>query len=189
MPKRILVAGLLCCVALVFAGACGQPETPNPTSPPSQPTAAVLPTSATTGDYQPIDPAECTALRDEIAAVLGVEVEQGTALFEDYAQGGRGTGCLITAKGTGVDFPSTSALASNLHFLLEDLGWVLDIRYAADGPTGTAFALRKENSLVLVGLMWTPSADADCPADKPISDCKLAPEQILYTITVRVAQK
>ena len=181
MRNRTITQGVLCCIVLLLA-ACGGTTTPTPApSPDNQPTG--------TGEYVPIAEAECTALRQSLAVVLGVEVDQGTSPFEDYAVGGRGTGCLLKATGTGVNFPSIIGLVSDIQFMLEDMGYVLDIRYAADGPTGTAFALRQDIRLVLVGVMWTPSADANCPQDKPITECGLKPEQMLYTIPVRAAQK
>lgn len=181
MFNRIIT--LLLGIVLLLT-ACGQTATPAPL-----PTGAPLPTSAVGDIYEPIAEVECSALRQDIAAVLGVEFEQETGPFEDYALGGRGTGCLLHANGTGVDFGSELAVTSALQFLLEDQGWVIDIRYTADGPTGTAFGLRQENRLALVSVIWIPSDDADCPADRPISECSLTPDQVLYTITVQVAEQ
>lgn len=184
MRNRIIIHGLFCCLLILLA-ACRPTELP----PTALPTAAAPPTSAAAESYRPIEADECAALRKDLAATLGVEVRQGSAPFEDYAVGGRGTCCLLQATGTGLDFASDLAVTSNLQFLFEDQGWALDVRYTADGPTGTAFGLRKDNRLALVAVMWTPSADANCPDDQPISSCNLKPEQKLYTITTRVAQK
>jgi hypothetical protein len=162
--------------------ACGQTATPTPTE-------VIQATAATMGEYQPLDEAECTALQQDLATVLGIEVNQGTAPFEDYATGGSGTCCLLKATGTGVDFPNDLSLIATLQFFFEDQGWVLDINYAAGGPTGTAFGLRKDGSLALVSMAWTPSADADCPEDQPIGNCEFEPEQMLYTIRVRLAKR
>jgi hypothetical protein len=182
MFKRIIPSAVLLCTIILLLTACGQTSTPIPTE-------VIQPTAAPIGEYQPIDEAECTALQQELAAVLGIEVNRGPSPFEDYATGGSGTCCLLKATATGVEFPNELGLVASLQFFLEDQGWVLDIGYAAGGPTGTAFGLRKDGSLALVSVMWTPSADASCPADQPISACNLEPGQILYTIRVQLAKK
>lgn len=191
MFKRILVHGLFCCAVFLLA-ACG------PASPTASPTVAPQPTpwpttAITVDPYQPIDPAECATLQRELAGALGVEVEQSTGPFEDYTIGERGTSCLLEAAGTGADFRSEQAVTGALQFMFENLGWEVDIRYTLRGTSGTAtataFGLRLENRLALVGIIWMPSDDAECPPDRPVDQCPLQPEQMLYYITVRVAQK
>ena len=187
MSYQAKFSGLLC-AALLLLAACG--ATPAPTAlPTAAPTAPIVPTAAVTGDFQPLPPAECDALQQAAATKLGVEGNLATAPFQDYIGGGSGTGCLITLSGTGANFPSFMSVAADLQALLEGQGWTLDPMYAADGPTGTAYGLHKDTRLALVSVMWSPSSDANCPNDKPISECQLRPEQMLYTITLRLALK
>lgn len=182
MSKRTLAYGLLCCAALLLA-ACGTTPTPLPL-----PTGVPVPT-ATAGAYEPLPAAECTALQEDVSAVLGVPLEQTTAPFVDYIAGEGGTCCQLVATGTGATLGTELAVTSNLQFLLEDQGWIVDMQYAAGGPTGSAFGMRQDERLALVSVMWTPSADANCPDDQPISACNLTPEQMLFTIIVQAAQK
>ena len=189
MSKRILFSILLCSIVLLLT-ACGQTAAP-PSTEVEAPTKVevIEPTVASMGAYQPIDEAECTALQEDLAVVLGVEVNQGTAPFENYATGEAGTCCLLRAAGTGENFPNELGLITTLQFFFEDRGWIIDIRYTAEAPNGIAFGLIKGTSLVLVSVVWTPSADANCPKDQPISACNLEPGQMLYIIRARLAKK
>ncbi|MDH3475946.1 MAG: hypothetical protein OEM59_19885, partial [Rhodospirillales bacterium] len=45
-------------------------------------------------------------------------------------------------------------------------GWSYDHRYAADGPDGTAFVLRRDRVLCLVTGSWDGGDDSD-PDDQP----------------------
>jgi predicted small lipoprotein YifL len=179
--------------ALALLAACGPTPAPTavptPVPPTAVPTAVVVPTSAVAGGFQPLANTECQALQQAVAAKLGVQANLAEAPFQDYIGGGTGTACLITASGTGVNFPSFGAVATDMQVLLAGQGWTVDLMYAADGPTGTAYGMRKDNRLGLISVMWTPASDANCPQDKPISECQLAPGQQLYTITLRLAQK
>jgi hypothetical protein len=159
------------------------PVEATPTSPPALP-----PTEAPTTYVSP--PAEvCEALRVSVADTLGVEATVAEAPFADYLQTAPpGTGCTITVTGTGANFLSTGGTADSLRAMLAGQGWVEDINYAADGPTGTASGYWQDNRLALLSVGWEPSPDANCPPDQPISACELAPEQQLYTITLSVGE-
>jgi hypothetical protein len=180
-------------LALLAVAACG--GTASPTAAPTAiPPTAVAPTeapptAAVGADFGPLDEAECVAIQGAVAQQLGVEASLGEGPFQDYIGGGSGTSCLIAASGTGADFPDFFAVASGLQAMLEGQGWEVDMMYAADGPTGTAYGMRKDNRLGLISVMWTVAPDANCPSDKPISECQLKPEQMLYTITLRLAQR
>ena len=140
------------------------------------------------GSYQPLDSAECTDLADAMSKTVGVDVTTETAAFDDYVKSEKGSGCQATATGTGADFESFPVVAAALKEMLAAKGWDEDMQYAADGPTGTGAGFHEESRLCLLRVGWAPSEDADCPSDQPISACKLAPEQQLYTIVLNCAQ-
>jgi putative hemolysin len=140
------------------------------------------------GSYQPLDSNDCAELARAMAKTVGVKVVTEEAAFEDYLTGQSGVGCQVTATGTGGDFQSPQAVATALGEMLEALGMREDVQYAADGPTGTARAFRKENRLCLMQVGWNPSKDADCPQDQPVTACDLTPEQQAYTIVLNCAQ-
>ena len=140
------------------------------------------------GQYQPLAGAGCSELLAVMSDTIGVEAVSREAAFQDYMTGRLGTGCQMTAIGTGLDFESFPSVADALIRMLVTRGWVEDLQYRADGPTGTATALRQENSLCLLQAGWAPSPDADCLADAPIGECDLTPEQRLYTIDLFCAQ-
>jgi hypothetical protein len=141
--------------------------------------------------WGPLPAGICQDLRDSTAAALGVEAVtlNESAPFEDYLSGTSGTGCLITATGTGEDFTSYVDVYARLEEMLAMQGWASDMQYDAGGPTGQAGGFRRDSGLVLLSVGWEPSDDADCPSDQPISECSLAPEQQIYTITLAAAMQ
>lgn len=157
------------------------------------PTASLAPTQAANADtatpvYQPLPDEECSALRDTVASVLDTQAELQEAAFNDYVQGQMGRGCEITVTGTGETFGHFLDVAALLQTALTEAGWTPDMAYLADGPTGTAMGFRKGDQLALFNVDWQPSADANCPADEPISACDLTPAQQLFTITLNLAE-
>lgn len=195
----VIVGMLLSSVAVLLAGCGGalpeptatptqppQPPTPKPTATPTQPPQP--PTLEPSGAFQPLDAAACDDLADALEQALGVAVTTAEAPFEDYVGGQTGTGCQMTASGTGLDFEDLGVVSGALRGMFEAQGWQADIEYEAAGPTGEAGGYRKDNMLCLWMAEWKPSEDANCPPDQPISACKLSPEQKLYTITVNCAQ-
>jgi hypothetical protein len=193
-----------------FAGACGGapaatqlPPSPvaAPTQPPATPTAqpaatplpptptaVPLPTAVLTvpaGGFKPVDSTACGDLAKAMGQALGVKAVVVEAPFQDYVTGQAGTGCHAAVAGSGWDFV---AVTKSLWAMLAAQGWQEDTMYAADGPTGTAGGFRQGDGLCLVTVEWKPSPDANCPSDKPISDCQLKPEQKLYSVSLNCAQ-
>ncbi|MFN2114158.1 MAG: hypothetical protein ACK2T6_00460 [Anaerolineae bacterium] len=139
-------------------------------------------------ELKPIDPDECASLADAIAAALGAEVASTDADFADYVTGAVGTGCLMSASGTGADFENVLVVADSIRTVLASSDWAENIQYIADGPTGTEAGFDKSQALCLLNVNWEPSEDADCPDDQPIADCELEPEQRLFSIELNCAQ-
>jgi hypothetical protein len=201
--KRIFNYWIVALLILAFITACQlapatAPPTPQPTVPPAQPptatsvppTVAAAPQAATEvqSGFQPLSAAACGDLAKAMAQTLGVEVATAEAPFQDYITGQSGSGCQVTATGTGRDFESFVTVADALREMLKAQEWSEDTMYAADGPTGTASGFRKAEGLCLLSVGWEPADDAECPKDQPISECELAPEQQLYSIVLNCAQ-
>lgn len=138
--------------------------------------------------YQPLSSAVCSDLADAVAQTLNVGVTTAQAPFEDYVNRQMGTGCRVTATGTGLDFENVVVVFEALATMLQARGWQEDIQYAGGGPTGILAGYRQANALCLSLVGWEPSEDADCPSDQPIDACQLSPEQKLYRITLNCAQ-
>ena len=138
--------------------------------------------------YVPLSPAECTALGTTMMQTLGVPVMVAQAPFQDYVSGQSGTGCEMTATGTGADFTSLDGTEEALGTALEAQGWSEDIQYQAGGPTGIGSGWRKGSDLCLLNVGWQPSPAANCPQDQPVSACNVPPEEQIYTISLNCAQ-
>ncbi len=203
---------LFACVILLAAllAACGgataidvtatktpiQPPATSPTTAPTQPLAAT-PTTASTatptdmaqgGVYQPVSLEVCQAIQEIAVQALGVDFTlEADTPFADPLTSETGRGCTLTATGTGVDFSNPIQVVTDLKSAL--VGWEERPEYQADGPTGTASALARDMGLMFISAEWQPGPEVQCPADQPIGACGLTPEQQVYTIEIKVAQK
>lgn len=137
--------------------------------------------------WQPLSPDACYDLGEAMMQTINITVTLETVPFQDPIEGGAGTGCQIVGTGTGLDFESAWQVGADVADMLQERGWTEDMLYAADGPTGSARGFRQDEALCLVNAGWEPAAEAACPADRPIFECELAPEQQLYTISLHCA--
>lgn len=128
----------------------------------------------------------CAFLRIELEQILGVESVLETIDFNDLL-GGNGSACRIRFNGNGVTF-GTSGPADVILERLHALGWADDDRRGAAGPTGMMSGHTRGAEVGILTVSWSPSAEANCPADQPISTCVLAPEQKLFEISFDIAR-
>ena len=142
---------------------------------------------AATGAYMPIPADACATLQADAETALGVGFTMSEAPFFDYISQEGGSGCQLTADGTGADFSDPMAVVDALKAAF--VGWEEDMQYAAGGPTGMGIGMTRDAALLLILAQWTPDPAANCPNDQPISACELTPEQQLYTVTVQAAMK
>ncbi len=119
-----------------------------------------------------------------------VEVTQAPDPVEmtDPTSGATGTACRAMAAGTGEQFASPDAVLKEITAVLTGGGWVEDDKLAAGGPTGVGTGYRSGELVAMADAMWLPDPTANCPTDKPISECTLTPAQQLYTIIIDTAQ-
>ena len=157
--------------------------TEEPTEPTEEPAA-----SAEAAAFEPLTEDNCAHITEILSTAFGVEFRTEEVDFQDFLTGETGKGCAAQAEGDGSDFDSPGAVAQTVGQQLEVEGWAPEVQYAADGPTGTVMGFRKENSLCILEANWTPSEDADCATDKPISECKLMPKQQLFDVILTCAQ-
>jgi hypothetical protein len=136
--------------------------------------------------YVPLPADQCAAWQTALQPVLPVPLVTETVAFRDLT-GDIGTACRLRAAGTGLDFANIVAPAQDMDGVLTSAGWTMN--NGADGPTGTLRQYVKDNLIAVVTVRWSPSADANCPSDQPISACPLTPLQKQYTVTVDFAQK
>ncbi len=137
--------------------------------------------------YDLIPDALCQELRAVASAALGVEFfAQTRAPFFDALGGEAGQGCHLGAGGNGTQFNSPQEVISILTGSV-GAGWTEQLSYQADGPTGASTALARDMALMLISVNWQPEMGIQCPADRPISECDLTPEQKIYKIAIDIA--
>ncbi len=142
---------------------------------------------ATTAPAQTGAAAECAALQSGIATIVPTEVAQTEAPLEDFVTGATLQGCQLSAAWTGAQQDDFVAVSQQTSALLAGQGWTEDQRYVADGPTGTVLGFTKDGLLAILTVDWRPGPAVQCPADRPIMECAIPPEQRLYTLTLKVA--
>lgn len=166
-----------------------QPPAATPTTAPTQPPAATSTIASAQGDvYQPVSLEVCQTIQESAVQALGVDfMLEADAPFADPLMGETGRGCILTATGTGVDFSNPIQVVTDLKNVMA--GWEERPEYQADGPTGTASALARDMGLMFISAEWQPGPAVQCPADQPIGACNVPPDQQMYTIEIKVAQK
>jgi hypothetical protein len=185
-----ILAGLLilaACRPITAEPPAATAEPAAATEAPTAETPATEEAAAAVGVYVPIPEADCQTLQTDAEAALGVPFAMSTAPFTDYVSGEGGTGCLLTATGTGAQFSDPMTVIDKLK--AEFVGWEENMNYAAGGPTGAAIGMTRDQGLMLVSANWQPGPAVSCPADQPISACAVPPEHQIYTITVEAAMK
>lgn len=138
--------------------------------------------------YGLIPESVCLELRDVAAQALGIEFyAQTPAPFLDALGGEAGQGCSISARGDGTQFSSPQDVVATLVNSV-GVGWTEQLAYQADGPTGSSTAMARDMALMLISAEWQPAMGVVCPADQPIADCDLTPEQKEYRIEIDIAE-
>jgi hypothetical protein len=138
--------------------------------------------------YVPVPLSICQTLQEMATQTLGVSFAlDPNAPFQDWPTGEVGQGCTLTAKGTAANFTEPFQTINKL--VNGFAGFTENPAYKAGGPTGAATAVTRDMALVLIEAKWAPAPEANCPANQPIGDCLLTPEQKLYTITIQAAMK
>ena len=170
--KAIVLASLMCAP---WSAAAAPPD--------------VEPSDAPGIHFEPLPEERCRELAERVGDALAREVVIDEVPFLDPVSSGRGRACRAVATGPGEDFGSFLDVAERLREVLVRAGWQEDERYLADGPTGTATAFRFDDARVLVNVGWTPAEGADCPDDRPIFACDVAPAHQSFEITVTAVRK
>jgi hypothetical protein len=127
--------------------------TPNVATP-SEP--MVLPTSV---------PSAVRTSCDTVAALVpglpGIRIQRSNGVVHDDRMGREHYGCRVTVIGSTVAFRNATSPDEVLRKKLGTRGWQEDLRYAADGPDGTAYALRSHSVLCLFRGRWDGGDDSD----------------------------
>lgn len=132
----------------------------------------------------------CDGQAQAMAFALDVlEVTQSEAPLEDFVNGVQGSGCLATVMATGLEFENPYVPLAALDSMLVSQGWQEDTRLSSGGPTGLGTGYRQGQQICLASAIWQPDAAVSCPADRPISECAMRPEQQIYTVTLNCGQE
>ncbi len=151
-------------------------------------TRGLTPVEPAAAGIRPLSAEACKAQAQALSqAYTGAKVTQSEEPLNDPVSGLSGTGCVATINGTGVQFPDYGATVQSLDKLMAGQGWTQEPQMAAGGPTGMGMGYRKGNQVCFGGAGWRPASTAVCPKDVPIGECKLKPEEKLYTISLNCA--
>jgi hypothetical protein len=93
--------------------------------------------------------ASCGAIATFLVVYPALEVRTSEGQVRDLQDGSERPGCRVLAVGPTSDIVGEVKPSEALRSLLPQAGWEEDLRYAADGPGTTSFALRKNGVLCL----------------------------------------
>ena len=166
----------------------GVPPSPDGRFPGVMASDACLNVNWAGGDYVVPSSDLCQMIEGIAQETLGVPfVLDIVDSFTDNITGESGSGCTIMAQVTEDQLTTQNGVKTDL--MNAFIGWQEDPMYMADGPTGSATALRRDMALMLIGYTWEPIEGVNCPDDQPISACDLTPAQKLYTIKIQIGMK
>ncbi len=186
MKTKAATFSTLILTAVIALAACvplPQPTAPQPTAPTD--------TAQATATLRPPIAEICNGMAQVMMQAVTVEVTQSEAPvpITDPVTMASGTACRATATGTGEQFAGPDETMKALAAVLISGGWQEDINLQAGGPNAIGSGFRSGEIVCLAAAGWQPDASANCASDKPISECKVAPAQQLYTVTLDCAQR
>jgi putative hemolysin len=175
-----LPGGATCPAADYLSGACTATSAGPTPAPPTAAASALRPPGAEVCNG---------AAQVMLQALPGVEVtvEAEPVTINDPARDATGMACRAIATGTGQTFESPIDTVEAISEVMEQGGWQEDMMLLADGPTGTATGFRSGELVCVVAAGWSPGPAVTCPADRPISECQVPPDQQMYEVTVDCA--
>ncbi|MEW6439338.1 MAG: hypothetical protein AB1640_00235 [bacterium] len=189
MRARVVThaSGVLAVAALLALASAAAGESPSKTV---EPTVERFPSrsSGTAAAEAKPDPALLQDLTGDVSAACeglaklasecpGATLQRGDGMFIDEVGGRERIGCCLMIRGSFAALRGAPDVAERLHDSLPSRGWKEELRYAADGPDGTMFGMRKGSVLCVVKGRWNGGDDED-PSYAP-SD--------LYEVTVDCA--
>jgi hypothetical protein len=129
------------------------------------------------GSYSPLTKEECQTVQANLEKTFSIKFDFSESKSYDNV---KGKGCLLEAKGTGVNFSSDTE--SKIQGII---GWTeQDANFAAGGANGTQIGLKNGNKLAIYSVNWEPASDVKCPDDKPIYECEVEPSKQNYKVVV-----
>jgi Cu(I)/Ag(I) efflux system membrane protein CusA/SilA len=111
----------------------------------------------------------CDSIAQTVTSMPSVTGVRTDTVIRDHRTERAASGCQARFTGSMAAFQKTGTPDELLRSLLPAHGWTEDLWYAADGPDGTAFALRHGAALCLFRGRWDGGDDADpsyVPSDR-----------------------
>jgi len=108
--------------------------------------------------------AACEAVQGVLLQRLGVPIGRtDSTVFENEFGDGRRTGCELKATGSfkAVEVKAGKSLDGSVSDTLSALGWAPLTHYSADGPDGTAWAMRSRETVCVFSWTWDGGDDSD----------------------------
>ncbi len=111
----------------------------------------------------------CDSVAQAVTSMPSVTIARTDTVIRDPLTERATSGCRVHLTGSMSAFQQTGTPDEHLRSLLPTRSWTEDLSYAADGPDGTAFALRRGAVLCLFRGRWDGGDDADptyVPSDR-----------------------
>jgi hypothetical protein len=103
----------------------------------------------------------CDSVYDTILTIPQIIVSRIEGTFKDDVIQRELTGCIIVISGSWKELSGKASPGDLIFKFLSEKGWMEEVKYSADGPDGTSFALSKDEILCSVRGQWDSGDDAD----------------------------
>lgn len=163
---------------------------PQSTAEPALPTEIVEPPLGTSGVLTALTVDACQAIQLDLKNQFGLLFNLDQAPIYDRLTNYEGTACSLSIDTGGASLASYQEhidVAAAIIDILAKQGWQEDSAYAIVESGQVSTALKQANRFALLDIAWLPLPDAGCTSD--LSTCQATPEQRIYAIQLRLAER
>lgn len=148
---------------------------------------AIAPAAAQQDTMKPIPADECQQFATQLQGALGIPLKASEDDFSDINDGADGRSCHITGSASNKAFDNPGDAMAAMAKVFG--GWLEDPERADSGPDGADDGYTKGNRLAVLGISWEPGPGVTCSDKESLSDCKISPQQRLWTAMVDIVEK
>lgn len=143
--------------------------------------------TARAATLQPIPAAECQKFAGQAHDATGFSMTASEDDFTDLTDGSDGRACHISGSASDQTYASPAELMAKIAKVFGD--WKDDPARADDGPGGAEKGFVNGVRVATVDVSWEPGPGVSCSDKQSLADCKITPQQKLWTVIIDIVVK
>jgi hypothetical protein len=143
--------------------------------------------SAQEDTLKPIPVDECQKFAARLQESVGIPMKAEEDDFSDINTREDGRSCHITGSASNKTFANPDDVMALMAKPFGD--WKEDEERADSGPGGADKGFLNGNRLAVLDVSWEPAPGVTCSDKEPLSECKVTPQQRLWTAIIDIVQK